>query len=461
MKYKWKKLITREGVDIATISVLDKVLIDCSRLVENKIKEPFFTIIENKIFTHYLSIDELEVGRIIYKHFFKSVDQAKKYYIEGKEIIKKYNKKINYWKNFEYNDPFQWQIKALEDFLTGFDKINYRFSAWPWWGIETWQIDSENILSKLIKKRGLENRYEEIMSSIYKSWRTTAIIRLEQDLQSNFSISKLIDKYQFLRSWSAIWYRPIDKKWIQQFKKKSISKNEIKNISHQKLYKLLKPTKQEKYHIDLAPYIIFFKDYRDDIRRQYVYNWTFLFDTIAMRFNIDRNDLGYLSFKEISDCLVQNQLPSDIIAYRKKHKVIIIGNSFTLETWVIDKKIKKYLEIIKKIKLNTKKIVVLQGLSAYTGLARGKVKIIKSYHDIKRVKKGDILIANTTHPNYIPAMYKAAAFVTNEGGIASHAAIVARELKKPCVVGTKIATKVIKEGDKVEVDANKGLVKKI
>jgi pyruvate,water dikinase len=69
------------------------------------------------------------------------------------------------------------------------------------------------------------------------------------------------------------------------------------------------------------------------------------------------------------------------------------------------------------------------------------------------------MVANTTHPNYLPGMQKALAFVTNEGGIASHAAIVARELKKPCVVGTKNATSIFKDGDTVEVDADQGIAR--
>ena len=66
-----------------------------------------------------------------------------------------------------------------------------------------------------------------------------------------------------------------------------------------------------------------------------------------------------------------------------------------------------------------------------------------------------------TRPEFLPLMKKAAAFITDEGGIASHAAIVARELRLPCIVGTKIATKTFKDGDIIEVDANKGIIKKI
>lgn len=66
-----------------------------------------------------------------------------------------------------------------------------------------------------------------------------------------------------------------------------------------------------------------------------------------------------------------------------------------------------------------------------------------------------------TRPDYLSFMRRASAFVTDTGGALAHAAIVARELKKPCVVGTAVATKVFKDGDLVEVDAEKGIVRKI
>ncbi|MBI5729435.1 MAG: hypothetical protein HY983_04335 [Candidatus Magasanikbacteria bacterium] len=74
---------------------------------------------------------------------------------------------------------------------------------------------------------------------------------------------------------------------------------------------------------------------------------------------------------------------------------------------------------------------------------------------------GNILVSNVTDPTLLPIMKKANAFVTNMGGLTCHAAIVAREMKKPCVVGTKIATHVFKDGDMVEVDAERGIVRKI
>ena len=106
-------------------------------------------------------------------------------------------------------------------------------------------------------------------------------------------------------------------------------------------------------------------------------------------------------------------------------------------------------------------ITELKGNIAQMGKARGRAKIVMSVKDLPKVKKGDILITYMTSPNFLPAMKLASAFVTDEGGLTCHAAIVAREMGKPCIIGTKISTKVFKDGDLVEVDTNKGIVKKI
>ncbi len=102
---------------------------------------------------------------------------------------------------------------------------------------------------------------------------------------------------------------------------------------------------------------------------------------------------------------------------------------------------------------------MISGMSAYKGLASGRARIVYNHSEINKVKKGDILIAPMTTPWYLPAMRKANAIVTDEGGVVCHAAIIARELKIPCIVGTKIATKVLNDGDLVEVDAERGIVR--
>ncbi|MBP6944695.1 hypothetical protein KBD61_06315 [Patescibacteria group bacterium] len=103
----------------------------------------------------------------------------------------------------------------------------------------------------------------------------------------------------------------------------------------------------------------------------------------------------------------------------------------------------------------------IKGTTAYQGKVEGVVRVLKTLTDIAAFKKGEILVANQTTPEYLPAMKKAVAMVTDQGGITCHAAIVSRELKIPTVIGTKVATRVLKTGDRVEVDAEKGTIRKI
>ncbi len=102
--------------------------------------------------------------------------------------------------------------------------------------------------------------------------------------------------------------------------------------------------------------------------------------------------------------------------------------------------------------------VLLRGLGASPGIGVGKVKIIFSEKEIDKVEKGDILVTTMTTPDMVPAMKRAAAIVTDEGGLTCHAAIVSRELGVPAVVGTKEATKVLKDGMIVTVDGERGVV---
>ncbi len=103
----------------------------------------------------------------------------------------------------------------------------------------------------------------------------------------------------------------------------------------------------------------------------------------------------------------------------------------------------------------------LKGTTAMSGKVRGRVRIVYGRLEFAAFKKGEILVTNNTTPEFVPIMKKAAAIVTEQGGITSHAAVISRELKVPCIIGTKIATKILKTGDRVEVDAERGIVKKI
>ncbi|MDE2037939.1 MAG: hypothetical protein KGI69_01805 [Patescibacteria group bacterium] len=101
----------------------------------------------------------------------------------------------------------------------------------------------------------------------------------------------------------------------------------------------------------------------------------------------------------------------------------------------------------------------IKGSPASKGRATGRVRLLLFKDQLPRFKEGEVLVTEMTSPDFVPAMKKAAAIVTDEGGITCHAAIASRELGKPCVIGTKTATQILKDGDLVEVDADGGVVR--
>jgi phosphohistidine swiveling domain-containing protein len=101
----------------------------------------------------------------------------------------------------------------------------------------------------------------------------------------------------------------------------------------------------------------------------------------------------------------------------------------------------------------------IKGVSAMPGLVTGKARIVLSRADFGKIEKGDVLVTSMTRPEFTQVLSQISAIITNEGGVTSHAAIISRELGIPCVIGTHTATKILKDGDLVEVNANTGIIK--
>ncbi|MFA5359215.1 MAG: PEP/pyruvate-binding domain-containing protein [Patescibacteria group bacterium] len=130
----------------------------------------------------------------------------------------------------------------------------------------------------------------------------------------------------------------------------------------------------------------------------------------------------------------------------KNNKEIISINSAT-----ISQLNKNYMALTQSIPGEIK------GTSAYPGIKTGIV--LKVPNKTKNMPENMIIVVPMTHPKDIMLIRKSEAIITDEGGILSHAAIISRELQKPCIIGTKIATKILNDGDLVEVDANQGIIK--
>lgn len=265
---------------------------------------------------------------------------------------------------------------------------------------------------------------------------------------NGYTSAKFLDNKHFAKEICELFAKKVDfEKFIRDFENlpnRLLEKSKLlKKVKNQELLNLLK--------ISDALFII--HDRRKEYMTQSITYLELVLSEISKRFKIPLTDLHYIRPSELGS------LPKiwPELKKRREHSVFILYPAGEVPV-LSGLKAKKYFE---KIEKNKKLDVVseIKGNSASPGKVRGIVKVCRGEKELNKMKEGDILVACMTQPEFLPALKKAKAVITDEGGLTCHAAIVARELGIPCVIGTKIATKVLKDGDVVEVDANKGIIK--
>src|SRR3989338_7332453 len=201
----------------------------------------------------------------------------------------------------------------------------------------------------------------------------------------------------------------------------------------------------------------------------WLHNNYFTTETISKEFFQDKlleaiGKIHGLSLKEMKHVLpeeiLNNKIDRNLIRERMEHFMVIWDSDrakfeLILDTDEIEQKKKQ----IFGEKQQTKEIIEIEGQIASKGRLKGRAFVTMSAHDAKNIKPGEILVTSMTSPDFIVAIKRAAAIVTNEGGILCHAAVVSREFGIPCIVGTQNATRLVKTGDMIEVDGNHGFVR--
>lgn len=183
----------------------------------------------------------------------------------------------------------------------------------------------------------------------------------------------------------------------------------------------------------------------------------YFLERLSKKTDVSFRELSWYTVEELKQLIGNGiKLTKAQLDERKSHRVIVqIDGKIT---FFYGKNNFDRISSVVKPKARSGGTFEIKGIVASKGQAQGRVKIIRSIKDIGKMNEGDILVATTTRPDLMPAILKCAAIVTDVGGITSHAAIVSRELKIPCVVATKIATHVLNDGDSVWVNADKGEV---
>lgn len=406
--------------------------------------------------------------------FLKNLKKIEKKFtqnISNKDIVRYYNK---YYKEYEnvclFGEPFPWALQTkLPQCLESSLKIKDKKRK-----LEIFTLLVSPILPSFI------NREEEDLYKIakkikkIKKWlelfqlnEYSILDKLQKFQELNFLIKQHKNKYYWV-TYDYIGKIQDEKYFIKRLKEILSTKNFHKK-DFEKERKLLIEKQEELFNDLISKGIITKKDkllflaaqdatYLMDLKKEmltqahYIINK--LLNIAAKRLGITLNTMVFAHKNDLPK-LLNNKMNINILKQREKKSAYYFSDEglaiFT------GKDVDNILNFAEgRIK---NKIKEFSGICANPGTIIGKACVLQSPKDIKKLKKGDILITGMTTPEYVPAMKKASAIITNEGGITCHAAIVSRELGIPCIVGTKIATQVLRNDDLIELHAGNGVIK--
>jgi phosphohistidine swiveling domain-containing protein len=359
-------------------------------------------------------------------------------------------------KKFSDQQLLSWFIKAGHCLIESIDLSHV---------IEIVSIGLEADLKKHLEKKYSTTEVNKKMQTLANFYKPSFINQEEADLKSLAGLKGGILKRRLSQHASKYyWFRTnytgseiVDAKYLL-YRLKQLIKQKAVTRSVNKYFFSSQDSHFGKY-IKLIVEVADWQDQRKVNIFKAIYHTQIIINEIGRRLSIPIIDLQYLAAFELLKLKKLNDLKKlhttlkerrrgcfDWISYEKE--ILVSGQEFKLLE-------KFYHSVRTRIDSTT---LTIEGTVASSGRVIGWVRVCKSLRDISKIKSGDIMVTSMTRPEYLSAMKKAAAIVTDEGGITCHAAIVSRELGIPCIIGTKIATKALKSGDYVEVNANHGVV---
>lgn len=209
----------------------------------------------------------------------------------------------------------------------------------------------------------------------------------------------------------------------------------------------------------LVPLMIKGGTFRDENKASLGYTIKFkheIFEEISNRKLETRESLNFYLLSEVLKLLdTDTKVSGEIIYHRKKDGVVLVRSEYmgTLSDFKVME-----LSLPKTIKKSIHKITNLKGRCACSGYVEGIAKVVYTKADGPKIKGGDIMVAAGTDFDLMDAIHRSAGIITEEGGLLSHASVVSREMKKPCVIGVNNATEIIQDGDRIILDSKKGII---
>lgn len=298
--------------------------------------------------------------------------------------------------------------------------------------------------------------------------------------QSRRNLERLTLNYCWLPMYS-LTEEPFDKEYFKQIiecilKSTKDPLREIETLRKQvrlkgkKLNDLLKKLKVSmsfKRAVFLYQSFLRLRLYRVNVFRQFNFYHLPLLHELASRMDLKGEEIKYLTYDEMLSWLKHGYGKKFDYSYESLRKEIAKRMSgWAVLMWKgkikIISGVKNIIETMERYRIvapGPTMVKVVKGKPACRGRVTGRVKIVRKLSELNKVEKGDVLVTKMTTPDCMIAVHKAAAIVTDEGGVTCHAAIVSREFNIPCIIGTKNATQILSDNDLVEVDANEGVVR--
>ncbi len=379
-------------------------------------------------------------------------------------------------KSFSKKEMMRWSDQDLVNFLK--KQKSLMVKHWAKGVLLEWSDpEGDKILASLLKKFNVSLTAQEISYLIgpekFTFVQQEYLDRFEivKKAKNGKNIENLIKKHSqkyhwYQNTWAYVYeydfnhFSNLVKNDLKNYDKCVKEVNEIK--SHLKTVKdaRLKIYRQNKFPQGLKNILCMFRqmtDWRDYRKKMgacipnyYLYQ---IIKRLSSENNLSEDLVKMITFDDVSGWKISKKVQAELQS-RWGGSVYICDKNKKCK-WLYGNDAQKVVDILTE-KLSSKE---LRGVIANRGIVRGEVKLVETKEDFLKMKPGNILVAGMTRPEFVPLMKICGGIITDEGGITCHAAVVSRELGKPCLINTQNATTTLKDGDLVELDANNGIVK--
>lgn len=344
-----------------------------------------------------------------------------------------------------------------------------------WLGIEEDLCGARRTANPLYQPVEQEKAYLALLSPTQPSFVKRAhwsVLKLANQLKKSEDISLSLRQHTKKYYWvhnNYTYTKYLDESyWLRQVKK-YLAKDYLRIINQEKDF-FQKIKRDKAYYIKrlkidnrtaLELKILDMFSHWQDQRKQanMIGNWIIdqFLKELSKRLKVNYWLLKHAIEPEIVKMIKTKRVNKELLKKRLKFSALVVTPNY-VKILAYPESLKLYQRMFPQ---KANKVKEIKGVVANQGQVKGKVRVITSSKQFKSFKKGEILVASMTRPDYSIILHKASAIITDEGGLTCHAAIVSRELGIPCIIGTKIATKMLKDSDLVEVDANKGIIRKL